>query len=317
MINISIQRLLSLHKKDQSLDLKELFSYPLGRLPVSIAETDGTLKKTDKSQLMHKIEGDVEPVNQIVEDYAFIADGMAFLRQIPTTKLTYKDFAVKLLKLVLLHAKNAKRVDVVFDCYFKNSIKDIERMRRLHGNVILKHIVPTSQIKQWSHLLSSEDFKKKLVNFVVNECRNHKTLLGNKILYARNDEETIRIASNSIDIIAALRSDHEETDTRMCLHAKPASHEYPRIVISIPDTDVFMISLSASTRISFFLYIMTGTRDKRRLIDMNTVADHAYQRFNKTNCSKRLFFDATLGLYCFTGCDSTSSFAAKGKVKPL
>ena len=54
--------------------------------------------------------------------------------KISATKLTYKEFAVKLLKLVLLHAKNAKRVDIVFDCYIKNSIKDVERMRRSHGN---------------------------------------------------------------------------------------------------------------------------------------------------------------------------------------
>ena len=80
-------------------------------------------------------------------------------------------------------------------------------------------------------------------------------------------------------LLPILDSDHEEADTRMLLHANHASHDYQSIVISTPDTDVFMITLSASTRISSSLYIMTGTKDRRRLIDMTAVTEYAYNTF--------------------------------------
>ena len=41
-----------------------------------------------------------------------------------------------------------------------------------------------------------------------------------------------------------LRSDHEEADTRLLLHAKHASEDHERIVIQSPDTDVVLLCVS-------------------------------------------------------------------------
>ena len=38
------------------MDLKHLFSYRLEAMPMELAEPDGTLKKTPKSVLLHKLE---------------------------------------------------------------------------------------------------------------------------------------------------------------------------------------------------------------------------------------------------------------------
>ena len=38
---------------------------------------------------------------------------------------------------------------------------------------------------------------------------------------------------------------------------------------------------------------------------------------NKTSCETQQFLDALLGYHCFTGCDTTSCFVGRGKVKPL
>ena len=65
---------------------------------MALAETDGTLKKSPKSALLHKVEGTVELVVVIPGEYAFIADGMA----------------------------SAKLIDVVFDVYVDKSIKVVE-----------------------------------------------------------------------------------------------------------------------------------------------------------------------------------------------
>ena len=41
---------------------RELFGYPLMHLPLLIADADGTLKKTPKSQLLHNIEGTINGI---------------------------------------------------------------------------------------------------------------------------------------------------------------------------------------------------------------------------------------------------------------
>ena len=73
-------------------------------------EADGTLKKkTPKSALLHKLKQDVEPVS------AILMDGMALVRQIKITKMTYSQFATVLLKKVLSIGRDSSRIEVVFD----------------------------------------------------------------------------------------------------------------------------------------------------------------------------------------------------------
>jgi hypothetical protein len=55
------------------------------------------------------------------------------------------------------------------------------------------------------------------------------------------------------------------------------------------------------------LIMDTGSGDKRRLLDIN---DIVHEHGNDL-CA------ALLGLHAFTGCDSTSSFMKKGKIRPL
>ena len=152
-------------------------------------ETDGTLKKSPKSALLHKLEGDVEPVLSIPGEYAFIVDGMACVRQMKTSKLTYNDFATHLLNLIIGCSKSANSVDVIFDVYLENSIKDVERSRRSHGELELKKIIPTAEIKQWNLLLSSNENKNKLIRFIVQHWKNNNNLVGDKVPYVTSEDK--------------------------------------------------------------------------------------------------------------------------------
>ena len=40
------------------------------------------------------------------------------------------------------------------------------------------------------------------------------------------------------------------------------------------------------------------------------------RRFNKTECTNDEFLTALLGFHSFTGCDTTSTFAGRGRIKP-
>ena len=63
----------------------------------------------------------------------------------------------------------ASHKNVVFDVYEDNSIKDLDRIRRSCDELNLCQIIPEAEIKQWGLLLSSNDNKNKLVEFIRNQ----------------------------------------------------------------------------------------------------------------------------------------------------
>ena len=131
------------------------------------------------------------------------------------------------------------------------------------------------------------------------------------------NHQAYEITTQTCHLVDELESDHQEADTRMLLHAKHDSSTYDNIVISTPDTDVFMIALAMLSDIDAHLYLLTGTKDKRRVINLNAVSEDVNEKFNKSDCAKTFFMSALLGFHGFTGCDTTSAFGGRGKVKPL
>lgn len=215
----------------------------------------------------------------------------------------YSQFAQSLLSYIVGCAGTATRIDVVFDVYKENSIKDVERARRSTGSIVLKRIISSAPIKQLGDLLSSRSFKNMLNRFLADEWKRSGSVIGNKVLYVTSARQTMMILADSNQIVPELESDHEEADTRMLLHAAHANSIYNEIVISTPDTDVFMIALAKLDEIDANLFFHTGTKDKRRIIDLNAVSGDANERFNETNLASAMFMKALLGFHGFTGCD--------------
>ena len=147
------------------------------------------------------------------------------------------------------------------------------------------------------------------MHFIVEQWKNCHDLIVEKVLYATNGNKCYKITA-----AGELQNDHQEADTRLLLHSKHANLTYSNIVVYTQDTDVFTIALSESTSISAHLFMLTRTK---KIIDICKVDDYIATVLNKTDCEKKDVLNALLGYYCFSGCDSVSSFAGKGKVKPL
>ena len=79
------------------------------------------------------------------------------------------------------------------------------------------------------------------------------------------------------------------------------------IIVRSPDTDVILLLLHYCMDIKSIVLFDTGSGDKRRLINMKKVLAENGTPFCK----------ALLGFHAFTGCDTTSAFSRKGKLKPL
>ena len=154
--------------------------------------------------MLHKLEQDVEPVSDLPIGCAILMDGMALVQQIKTTKMTYSQFATVLLKKVLSIGRDSSRIDVVFDVYLDNSIKDVERNRCSCGELKLQQIIPDAEIKQWALLLSSNDNKNKLIRFIVKHWKSNSNMINGKEFIAIVESKAYKINLNDCSLIQEL-----------------------------------------------------------------------------------------------------------------
>ena len=136
------------------------------------------------------------------------------------------------------------RIDVVFDDYHKLSIKNVERSRRSKGSHLLfKSVISSSELKQWVMFLSSNENKSGLVRFIVAEWKreNHRLTIGSKSIFVTDGEKDFKINEDTVIAIPELEGNHEKADTRMMSHAQHTSQHIQKILISSPETDVFII----------------------------------------------------------------------------
>ena len=84
--------------------------------------------------ILRKLDADIPPVEDVPLDSAMTTDGMALVHQIRTSKMTFEEFAIKLLCNILSIGQNSERINVVFDVSRDSPIKDTERKKRSCGN---------------------------------------------------------------------------------------------------------------------------------------------------------------------------------------
>lgn len=108
--------------------------------------------------------------------------------------------------------------------------------------------------------------------------------------------------------IHALRSNQEETDSRVVLYLHFAEQlGFKSAVVRTPDSDIFFILLHHCHDINITVYLDTGSGKKRRLINVTDLGRSLGREYCTT----------LLGYYVFSGEDCSSAFKGKGKVTPL
>jgi len=299
----------------RSLNMREVLSFPLGPLPMALANPDGSMRKTQKSQLLALLTKDTTPVESIPNDCAFIIDGMSLVQKVVDVPETFGLLAEKLLHLIIANAGQCKRIDVVFDVYRDKSIKNSERTRRSKSAKAKTylHITATHRITDWRSFLTSGHNKSVLIEFIINywsQTNNcQQTIL--KEFYVTTNDKCYHITSVEVNEVFELFTEQEEADTRLFLHAKHAADcGFKSIVIQSDDTDVAIIGLNFIPQISEHgtqLYMKMGTRNRLKYINLTDIQ----QRLGTGLC------DALIGLHALTGCDTVSAFCGRGKNKGL
>lgn len=304
--------------RSREIDLEQILSYPLSSISTPLATADGSMAKTPKSLLLEAIEHDCGSLIQpedIQSSAAIIIDAMALIQALPVSAIpaTFGMLAESLLTQLLTRSRkyHSTRVDFVIDNYYALTIKGAEREKRGDKHQGRQLQITNGDVKvpnKWKAYLSSGPNKRALLEFLVTQWQQSR-VSTDLLLYATTEKGCLRLQFApdqlpAVDDVPELTCDHEEADTRLILHAAHASESCTTVLIESPDTDVAILALGHAKNInSEVLAFMTGTKDRRRIIDIKAVA-------------LKLGDDITqslIGLHAFSGCDFVSSFSGKGK----
>ena len=232
---------------------------------------------------------------------------MSIVKKTQGNHKTFKELCNVILNSVLLDGGSSKRMDVVFDVYKEDSIKNAERIKRADtGSARYNNILPNHKIKQWQLFLADGTNKTNFIRFLCNEWKTaeYRTKLGSCCLYIAYDNECFKLTATSVEAVDSLSSTHEEADTRILLHTKHASdNNYAVVVIHCEDTDVLTLAMSSKSQIRSSIYLKRGSKTRTRYVKVDTIHNTLGDKVA----------NALLGLHAVTGCDTVSAFAGKGK----
>ena len=261
---------------------RDYMAFELTAYPLSLFNETG-MRKGKKSHLFSIFKPCGRKLSNIWQ-YSYIIDGGMLLYKIDWK--VGEQFGSIFQRLIdFIHKKFGRQVTVVFDGYRRVGTKSFDRIRRA------TFVEPSDdlQVEERSTLTVTRD-----------------SFLGN----SRNKEQFIENfvrKLNAVNISYCVAE--EDADAKIVRTAiQEANHTNNKVVIVAEDIDVLVLMASLCPRgIEMFFYKMGSPTRK--------IPPKIY---SSTNCLKQEFEnckDHLLFLHAFTGCDTTSVFYAKGKVK--
>lgn len=226
---VMFQRLLAINAY-KKIPLERVFSFENTMVPLSMFTEQGQMHKSKKSDFMSKLE-DLLPGNTATIENAdtVIFDGMAVIQllQVQSAENTFLDMAAFFLKYILMKARaipGEKYVHIVFDKYKKLSPKSDTRRDR--GDIAATNIHINSYLrvpKDWKQFLCSGTNKERLAEYYTGYIKEKASchLKAHEILFINggNDEICLKVNTDDCTEIQTLKSNQEEADTLMILHA--------------------------------------------------------------------------------------------------
>ena len=308
--NIAFQLLVKSQADDIRLELAHVMKYPLTPVPYSIATADGFFAKTDKSKGFHYLTKHIDSDELPPANTTLVQDGNALFHCMKQIPANFSDISVALFDML------PKCGDVIFstDMYYKNSTK--ERQQRGRGEKLLIQGISTKKPADWNIFLKNSDNKKQLVRVMLtvwSQDKMAKKIVGRKIILVCGNKAYLLTSADGITTdtteVTTLESNQGETDTRVimyCLYAKEKGYE--NIRVRSPDSDIFFILLHYVAQLQGTMVLFdTGTSNKKKLLNISSISQK-YTEDHRTTL---------MVLHAYSGCDGTSAFKGKGKIKPL
>ncbi len=286
-------------------DMTEFFSHENSCFPPALSK-EGHLREGTKSDLLEclqrmcDISGGGAPNVE-----AKVLDGSVIVQLLcPRGCKTFSDYARDVfLPYINNQLQQCMRLDIVFDVYHENSLKRGTRERRGFGN---RRIVSGSTPipANWQGFLRVDENKTDLYHFLAEAVVASPVQEGKQVCVTYDDSVLSSPQVSDVQFISPCS--HDEADTRIILHAAhcvQCSHR--NVLIRTVDTDIVVLAISFFDKMQTAktLYVAFGTSKHFRYIPIHEIADS----LGPLKCRALPMFHA------ITGCDTTSSFAGKGK----
>jgi hypothetical protein len=289
-------------------DLDEFFKHENQGCPPSLSNLGKLRLPRKKSELVECLQADVTlqssmptGINTIIIDAAAIVNMIK-----PGVEKTFTGYAEKsFLPFIKAQLRHADRVDIVWDEYIENSLKATTRCHR--GTGVRRRVTPTNQLpRNWSSFLREDSNKRELFMFLA-DCASSLEVGGQVVTtYGQDVRCTSPRGTTRLSPCT-----HEEADTRMLLHAADAVQQGDRkILLRTVDTDVLVLAVAVFHHLSSMrpeeqleVWVAFGTGINLRYIPAHSIACNLGPERSK----------ALPAFHAFTGCDTVSCFAGRGK----
>ena len=286
----------------RSGDLDEFFMHENQPYPPSLSEF-GNLRLGKKSDLLTCIKPAEQPDPPPVFDWKI--DGAATVHALPlTTVSTFNSYAEHIfIPFIINHLQTSKRVDIVWDTYKGNSIKNSTREKRGKGQ--RRKVTGETKIPpNWKAFLQDNTNKKELFALLTDRVADFQ-FPEDKEVYITSEEDVLSSQGPS-DV---QRCDHEEADTRITVHVLHALNKgYNQVFIRTVNTDVVVILIGVFPDLiamhpSASIWIGLGMGKYFQNINVNAICASLSPEKSR---SLPIF-------HSFTGYDTNSRFFGKGK----
>ena len=284
--------------RDGNLD--EFFKHENQAYPPSLSQ-HGSLRLGTKSDILSCVENCAQSQTSAPEIEVTILDGAAVVHMLmPGISKTFDEYAQNVfLPYIQSHLHRSSRVDIVWDVYVKNSLKSQTRSKRGKG---IRRRVQGSQCipSNWQSFLRVEGNKTELFAF-----------LARHVVHIMTDKQVVTTDGPNVlcmppqDTSNLSPCNHEEADSRMMLHIADAVNKgFQKVLLRTVDSDVVVLAVGIVAKLTIQeLWVAFGTSQNYRFIPAHEIAASLGPERSK----------ALSMFHAYTGCDTVSSFATKGK----
>ena len=286
-------------------DLLEFFSHETQQFPPSLSDYGNLYLTNKKSDILHCLEQNLQTQPPVTYDCK-VFDGAAVAHMLNANiAATFDQYAdVVFISYILQQLQNTTRVDVVWDKYVTDSLKETTRDKR--GKGLRRKVAGQTKLPRWfDDFLKDSTNKTELFNFLSSKVANF-TFPQGKEIYITAGDQVVKKGSGP----PMANCDHEEADSRIMVHVHHALEQGRNIIqIRTVDSDVVVIL------IGHFHELVTQYPEADIWVAFNTGKNFCYYHIN-TICAHlgALKSQALPVFHSFSGCDTTSAFKGKGKI---
>jgi len=155
--------------ENRTLKLNDVLRHPLGPCPWALDSADVGITEENQQIItcQEASQKNMTAADMIPQPCGRILDGMVMVQKIRGDQKTFAELANSMMSMVFNEGTDSQRIDVVFDVYRNNSIKNRKREKRgSESGHKVRNFKADYKIHQWRTFLSNSKNKSLLNKFI-------------------------------------------------------------------------------------------------------------------------------------------------------